>query len=221
MHLLMEVPPDNELVFVCHCRPCRRPDGYKPESDNEGDTMLDLVMDTDEHEHIRTVSDAAHFVNIWCPDTTLTRNKWSDIPDGTIQIVWGEHCPVAYKLEGDAGEAGERAKATIDDILAGARSKLKPNGMVVFPAYSIPYEKLVPYTPPGWQVNISEDRFPFLPKHINDYRVEHTNGFVIYTKTPSGGRRKGSSGTRRKGSSRTRRGTRRKKLRRKTLRRRT
>jgi hypothetical protein len=124
---------------------------------------------------------------------------------------------VAYKLEGDAGEAGERAKATIDDILTGARSKLKPNGVVVFPAYSIPYDKLVPYTPPGWQVNISEDRFPFLTKHINDYRVDHINGFVIYTKTPSGGRRKGSSGTRRG----TRRGGRRKKLRRKTLRRRT
>jgi len=190
----MSVPPDKELVFVCHCRPGRRPAGFKPRYDNEGDDQLDLVTDTHDQQLIRTVSDEAHFVDVDCPDATMERNKWSDIPDRSIQIVWGEHCPVypALRGEDDAGTSD-----TIDDILAGASPKLKAGGMVVFPALGIPVDEFKPYNPPGWKMEVRSD-FPFMVRHVGGRR-EDTNGFVVFTKVVTGGRRKGSSeGTRRR-----------------------
>jgi hypothetical protein len=182
----MSVPPDKELVFVCHCRPGRRPAGYEPRYDNEGDDPLDLV--TLDQKPIRTVSDEAHFVDVDCPDTTLERNKWSDIPDRSVQIVWGEHCPVYPTLRGE-GTAG--TKAAIDDILAGASPKLKAGGMVVFPAMSTPLDELKPHNPPGWRMEVRSD-FPFMVRHVGGRR-EDTTGFIIFTKVAVGGRRRKSS----------------------------
>ena len=191
----MEVPPDRELVFVCHCRPGRRPAGYEPQYDNEGDDQLDLVTYTQEQEHIRTVSDEAHFVDVECPDASMTRNKWSDIPDRSIQIVWGEHCPVYPALR---GEDDADTSDTIDEILAGASPKLKAGGMVVFPVLGIPVDKIKPYNSPGWRMEVRSD-FPFMVRHVGGRRREDTNGFVVFTKVVTGGRRKGSSeGTRRR-----------------------
>ena len=180
----MSVPPDKELVFVCHCRPGRRPAGFKPRYDNEGDDQLDLVTHTHDQQLIRTVSDEAHFVDIDCPDATMERNKWSDIPDRSVQIVWGEHCPVypALRGEDDCGTSD-----TIDDILAGASPKLKAGGMVVFPARSIPLDKLKPHNPPGWKMEVRSD-FPFMVRHVGGRR-EDTTGFIIFTKVVTGGRR--------------------------------
>lgn len=171
----MEVPPDKEMVFVCHCRPGRRPEGYVPEWDNEGDDALVLVENTVAQNRIRLVSDEAHFVDTDCPDKTMTRNKWSDVPDGTIQIVWGQHCPV---YSGD--------KKTLEDILAAARSKLTPAGIVVFPAYSPAVKP--PVVPDGWTMEM--ETFPFLVKSANSAdKAQGGAGVFVFTKMITAGRR--------------------------------
>jgi hypothetical protein len=193
----MEVPPDNELVFACHCRAGRRPKGYVPKYDNDGDDLLDLVESEGYQNPIRTVSDDAYFVDVKCPDPTMERNKWSDIPDGSIQIVWGQYCPVysifvPQRRGGAGGVAGvvkaTDGKDTVDSILAGASSKLKAGGVIVFPTHDTPLHEIVPYNPPGWQMMITTE-FPFLVKPANQ-RVRQTSGFIVYTKMAAAGKRK-------------------------------
>ena len=178
---------------MCHCRPGRRPAGYEQQYDNEGDDQLVLVTDTHDEQLIRTVSDEAHFVDVECPDATLERNKWSDIPDQSIQIVWGEHCPVYPTLR---GEDNPDTREAIDDILAGASPKLKAGGMVVFPAISTQLDKFKPYNPRGWRMEVRSE-FTFMVRHVGG-RHQDTKGFVVFTKVHIGGRHKGSARTRRK-----------------------
>ena len=176
----MEVPPDRELVFVCHCRPGRRPAGFKPRYDNESDDPLDLV--TLDQKPIRTVSDEAHFVDVNCPDATMERNRWSDVPDRSIQIVWGEHCPVYSVLRGE-----DKYDNILYDILSNARPKLKATGMVVFPTMMISLDRIADFTPDGWRREVTAD-FPFMVRHAD--RPEYSYGFIIFRPTNGGGRRK-------------------------------
>ena len=182
----MEVPPDNELVIVCHCRPCRRPKGYKPRYDNDADDSLDLLENTPRMTPIRTLSDDAHFVDVRCPDATMTRNKWTDIPDGSIQIVWGQACPVYPSLEGNEGITD----ATLAGILANAMPKLKPNGRVVFPAPNgSEVEDYGYYDPgPGWAMELTTE-FPFIVRRTNTPQ-RSVSGFIVFRKVGAGGRRR-------------------------------
>jgi len=203
----MEIPPDEELVIVCHCRPCRRPKGYKPQYHNEGDDLLDIVEDTEDQDAIRTISDDAHFVDISCPDATLERNKWSDVPDGTIQIVWGKACPVYPAFsEGWYWDVQDKTYKSIDpsdsnetvkDILDNSYPKLKPGGMVVFPLFQhMVREVHSKYKPgPQWRMDVSE-HFPFLVQRSNSI-PRASGGVIVFTKVPAGGRRRGRK-TRRK-----------------------
>lgn len=203
----MDIPPDHELVIVCHCRPGRRPMGYVPKWDNEGDDLLDIVKDTADQGVIRTISDDAHFVDVECPDASLDRNKWSDVPDGTIQIVWGKACPVYPAFsEGWVWDMQDQkyvhidpsdSNETVKDILDNSYPKLKPGGMVVFPLFQHmvreAYDKYVPG--PQWKMVVSE-HFPFLVKKSNSL-PRASGGVIVFTKVPAGGRRRGRK-TRRK-----------------------
>uniref|UniRef100_A0A6C0M262 Uncharacterized protein n=1 Tax=viral metagenome TaxID=1070528 RepID=A0A6C0M262_9ZZZZ len=203
----MEIPPDHELVIVCHCRPCRRPKGYVPKYENEGDDLLDIVEDTADQDAIRTISDDAHFVDVSCPDASLERNKWSDVPDGTIQIVWGKACPVYpafsaglyWDLQDKTYKQLDPSLSieTVKDILDNSYPKLKPGGMVVFPLFQhMVREAYDKYNPgPQWRMVVSE-HFPFLVKKSNTF-PKASGGVIVFTKVPAGGRRRGRK-TRRK-----------------------
>lgn len=193
----MDIPPDHELVIVCHCRPCRRPKGYVPRYDNMGDDLLDIVQDTPDQDSIRTISDDAHFVDISCPDESLERNKWSDVPDGTIQIVWGKGCPVYPALNGGLEVNPSAGIESLKDILDNAYPKLKPGGMVVFPGYQAPLSTLDKYNPgPQWRMNL-QPHFSFYVKRVNSFPKTNT-GFVIFTKVPKAGGRRRTRKTRRR-----------------------
>jgi len=186
----MSVPPDHELVIVCHCRPCRRPKGYVPEYDNEGDSLLDLVQDTEDQNAIRTLSDETHFVDLSCPDASMTRNKWSDVPDGTIQIVYGMACPVYPALDGGLKMDPRGAIETLKEILDNSYRKLKPEGIVIFPAFYSVLNTLDKYKPgPQWKMVLSQN-FSFRVVKSNSH-PEPSNGVVIFIKVaPAGGRRR-------------------------------
>lgn len=194
----MDIPPDHELVIVCHCRPCRRPKGYVPQYDNDGDDLLDIVQDTPDQDAIRTISDDAHFVDVSCPDASLERNKWSDVPDGTIQIVWGKGCPVYPALNGGLQVDPRDAMETLKDILDNSYPKLKPGGMVVFPGYQMPLNALDKYNPgPRWRMEL-QPHFLFHVKSAGSFPKTTNTGFVIFTKVAAAGGRRRTRKTRRR-----------------------
>jgi len=193
----MDIPPDHELVIVCHCRPDRRPKGYVPRYDNEGDDLLDIVEDTPDQGVIRRISDDAHFVDFSCPDESLERNKWSDVPDGTIQIVWGKACPVYPALNGGLEVDPRSGIETLKDILDNAYPKLKPGGRVVFPGNQATLSVLDKYNPgPQWRMNL-QPHFSFYVVSADSPRLPNT-GFVIFTKVPKAGGRRRTRKTRRR-----------------------
>ena len=183
----MQVPPDNELVIVCHCKPCQRPKGYKPPQYRVGDQLLDLCENNPpEYSVIRTISTDAYYVDIDCPK--MEGNTWLTIPKGSIQVVWGYGCPV-YPTLLSSPTAPEYSRETLGDILTMARARLKPNGKLVFPAYrSVSLEAVRSFTPPpGWTMEVTTT-FPFIIKHSHQDQPS-LNGFIIFSKT-GGGRRK-------------------------------
>jgi len=193
----MDIPPDHEIVIACHCRPCRRPKGYVPKYDNEGDSLLDIVQDTVGQDAIRTLSDDTHFVDVSCPDASMQRNKWSDVPDGTIRIVYGMACPVYPALDGGLQVNPSMSIETLKDILDNSYPKLKPGGIVIFPAFYSVLNTLDKYNPdPRWRANLSE-HFLFRVMRSNS-RPKPNSGFVIFTKVAPAGGRQRSRKTRRR-----------------------
>ena len=183
----MQVPPDNELVIVCHCKPCQRPKGYKPTRHNVGDQLLDLCeYNPPEYTVIRTISTDAHYVDIDCPK--MEGNTWLTVPKGSIQVVWGYGCPV-YPTLLSSPTAPEYSSVALREILTMARAILKPNGKVVFPAYrSVSLEDVRSFTPPPrWTMELTTT-FPFVIKHSHE-DLRPLNGFIVFSKT-GGGRRK-------------------------------
>jgi hypothetical protein len=70
-----------------------------------------------------------------------------------------------------------------------ARSRLKPNGKLVFPAYrSVSLEAVRSFIPPpGWTMEVTTT-FPFIIKYSHEDQ-RPLNGFIVFSKT-GGGRRK-------------------------------
>ena len=183
----MQVPPDNELVIVCHCKPCQRPKGYKPTRDNMADQLLDLCENNPpQYSVIRTISTDAYYVDVNCPK--MEGNTWLTVPRESIQVVWGKGCPVYPTLLSSPIDNGY-SREVLQDIFTMARSRLKPNGKLVFPAYrSVSLEAVRSFTPPpGWTMEVTTT-FPFIIKYSHEDQ-RPLNGFIVFSKT-GGGRRK-------------------------------
>ena len=183
----MQVPPDNELVIVCHCKPCQRPKGYKPTRDNMADQLLDLCENNPpQYSVIRTISTDAYYVDVNCPK--IEGNTWLTVPRESIQVVWGKGCPVYPTLLSSPIDNGY-SREVLQDIFTMARSRLKPNGKLVFPAHrSVSLEAVRSFIPPpGWTMEVTTT-FPFVIKYSHQDHPS-LNGFIVFSKT-GGGRRK-------------------------------